>query len=154
MVYGTRKFNTTHKVSPVIPILSRISLIHRIDSYFLKSILILSSHLRLDLSKGLFPVGLSVNIVKELLPSSILATSPAHLNLAGLLYMFMNHEEFNMKTVWTYSNFLMLDLDRPWILTFLKLIFRDTDLPFSCISSWFSSRGSRCFTPRSGIPGI
>ena len=36
--------------------------------------LILSSHQRLGLPKGLFPVGLPVKILKALLPSSILAT--------------------------------------------------------------------------------
>ena len=30
--------------------------------------------------KGLFPVGLPVQILKALIPSSILATCPAHLN--------------------------------------------------------------------------
>ena len=50
-----------------------------------RSILILSSHLRLGLSKGLFPLGLPVNILKELLLSSILATCPAHLNLLDLI---------------------------------------------------------------------
>ena len=33
------------------------------------------------LPKGLYPVGLPVKILKALLPSSILATCPAHLNL-------------------------------------------------------------------------
>ena len=41
---------------------------------YLRSILTLSSHLRLGLPKGLFPVGVPVKILKELLPSSILAT--------------------------------------------------------------------------------
>ena len=42
----------------------------------------LSSHLRLGLPKGIFPVGLPVKkILKAFPPSSILATSPAHLNL-------------------------------------------------------------------------
>ena len=45
------------------------------------SLQILSSHLRLSLPKGLFPVGLPVKIFKALLPSSILATCHAHLNL-------------------------------------------------------------------------
>ena len=40
----------------------------------LRSILILSSHLRLDLTKGIFPVGVPVKILKALLPFSILAT--------------------------------------------------------------------------------
>ena len=50
-----------------------------------RSILILSSHLRLGLPKGLFPAGLLVQILKVLLPSSILATCPAHLNLLDLI---------------------------------------------------------------------
>ena len=49
----------------------------------LKSILILSSHLRLGLPKGLFPVGLPVKVLKEL-SSSILATWSAHFNLLDL----------------------------------------------------------------------
>ena len=40
----------------------------------LKSILILSSHLRLELPKGLFSAGVPVNILKAVLPSSILGT--------------------------------------------------------------------------------
>ena len=50
-----------------------------------RSILILSSNLRIGLPKGLFPVGLTVKILKALLPSSILATGPAHLNLLDLI---------------------------------------------------------------------
>jgi len=49
------------------------------------SILILSSHLRLDLPKGLFLLGLPVKILKALLPSSILATCPAYLNFLDLI---------------------------------------------------------------------
>jgi hypothetical protein len=50
-----------------------------------RPILILSSHLRLGLPKGLYPVGLPFNILKTLLPSCILATCPAHLNLLDLI---------------------------------------------------------------------
>ena len=50
-----------------------------------RSILILSSHLHLGLPKGLFPVRLLVKILKGLLPSSILATCPANLNLLDLI---------------------------------------------------------------------
>ena len=52
--------------------------------FLLRPIPILSSHLRLDLPNGLFPVVLSVKILKALLPSSILATCPAYLNLLQL----------------------------------------------------------------------
>ena len=53
------------------------ALIHISSRY----ILILSSHLRLGLPKGLFPVGLPVNILKALVLSFILATCSAHLNV-------------------------------------------------------------------------
>ena len=48
-------------------------------------ILILSSHLRLGLPKGLFPVSLTVKILKALLLSSILPTWPADLNRLELI---------------------------------------------------------------------
>ena len=48
-------------------------------------ILILSPHLHLGLTKGLFPLGLPVNILKALLPSFILATWPVHLNLLDVI---------------------------------------------------------------------
>ena len=54
----------------------QIKLVPRIS---LRFILILSSHLRLGLPKGLFPVGLPVNILKALLPF-IPATRPARLD--------------------------------------------------------------------------
>ena len=41
-------------------------------SICLKSIIIVSSHLSLDLPKGLFPVGAPIKILKGLLPSTIL----------------------------------------------------------------------------------
>ena len=65
----------------VIPILSRINPITLIDTYLFKvhSNIVLPSTPRLP--KGLIPVGLPVKILKALLPSSILATCPAHLNL-------------------------------------------------------------------------
>ena len=68
MAYGT------HKDSPITPILSRINPIPCIDIYFLRFILILSSHLHLGIPEGLFPVGLPVKISKSLLPFSILTT--------------------------------------------------------------------------------
>ena len=60
--------------------LGRKSATPRTDTYFLTCILILSSHLRLGVSRGLFLVGLPVKIVKALLRSSILSTFPGHLS--------------------------------------------------------------------------
>ena len=47
---------------------------------YLRSILILSSHLCLGLPKDLFPEGIPAKILKAPLTSSILATRPAHLS--------------------------------------------------------------------------
>ena len=57
--------------SPIIHILSRINTIPRIDTYYLKLILIWSSHLRLGCPRGLFPVALLAKTLKALIPFSI-----------------------------------------------------------------------------------
>ena len=81
-----------HKDCPIIPILSQINRNPRIDTYFLRSILILYSHLRLNLPNGLFPVGLPDKILKALLPSSILATWLAYLSLLDLIALTILYE--------------------------------------------------------------
>ena len=52
---------------------------------YLRSIVILSSHLRLGLPKYLFPVGLPIKVLKALLPTSILTIWHFHLNLLDLI---------------------------------------------------------------------
>ena len=49
---------------------------NQLNSSYWHLFLILSSYLRLGLPKGLFPVGLPVNILKALLPSPILHDVP------------------------------------------------------------------------------
>ena len=61
--------------------LSRINPITRIDTY---------------LPKGLLPVGLPFKILKALLPSSILATCPAHLNLLDLINLTILGERYKL----------------------------------------------------------
>ena len=57
----------------------------------------MSSHLRLGIPKGLFPVGLPVKILKVLLLFSILATRPAHLNVnLKLIILFHFKQECNL----------------------------------------------------------
>jgi hypothetical protein len=85
-----------HKGSPIIPILNQINPIPRIDTYFFKirSNIVITN--RLDLPKGLFPVGASVKILKALLPSSILATCPAHFNLLDLFTLTILGEWYKL----------------------------------------------------------
>ena len=81
---GTRRFNIALQGLSSDPILSRINPIPRIDTHFFKIYSNIPSHLRQHLPKSLFPVGVPVKILKALLPSSILATRPVHLNLLDL----------------------------------------------------------------------
>ena len=71
-------------------ILSRINPITRIDTYPFKV------HSNVGLPKGLFPVCLPVKILKALLPSSILATCPAHLNLLDLITLTILGERYKL----------------------------------------------------------
>ena len=70
-------------------------------SISLRFALILSSHLRLGLPKGLFPVGLPAKILKASLPSSILATCPAHLNHLDLITLTILVFIFKKKQLFT-----------------------------------------------------
>ena len=82
MTYGIRRFNTAFtKVRQWSLSWAETTQLLALIPISLRSILILSSHLRLGLPKGLFPVDVLVKILKALLPSSILATWPAYLNL-------------------------------------------------------------------------
>ena len=68
-----------HKGFPTIPIPSQVSPISRIDIYFFNTYFIMSPHLCLGLSRGIFPVGSPVKMLKALRPSYILARFSANL---------------------------------------------------------------------------
>ena len=76
---------------------------------YIRSILILSSHLRLGLPKGFFPVGSPVKILKALLASFILAAWPVHLNLIDTITLNILGERYKLlsTSLW-YSPFASL----------------------------------------------
>jgi hypothetical protein len=87
------------KASPVITILSQINRILR-KPISLRFILILSSHLW----------GLHIRILKALLPSSILATWPAHFNIVDLITLTVLDERHKL---WSSSLWSLLHLQFP-----------------------------------------
>jgi hypothetical protein len=73
-----------HKSPPLVPILSQIDPIHTIS---LKSILIVYTHLRLDLPSGHSPSDFPINILYAFLFSHIRATCPAHLIIKNYIHI-------------------------------------------------------------------
>jgi hypothetical protein len=96
------------KSPPLVPILSQFEPVNTIPSY-LRSILILSTHLRLCLPSRLFSSGFPTNI----LVSPILPTCPAHLILLDLIILIMYGEEYKL---WSLSLCKFPPISRHFIL--------------------------------------
>jgi hypothetical protein len=84
-----------HKSPPRVPILSQISTVHIMASY-LRSILILSTHLSLALPSGHFPLGFPSNILYAFLFSHIHATYYAHLILLDFIILIILDEQYKL----------------------------------------------------------
>jgi hypothetical protein len=87
-----------HKSNPLVRILSRINPIQSIPSHpiSLRSILMLSTYLRLGLPSGLFPSGFPPNILYAFILSPISATFPAHLILLNLIILIILGEDYKL----------------------------------------------------------
>ena len=84
----------THKRPPPVPILSQPHAVPKPVPTSSRSILILSSHLRLGIPNGLFPSGFPTKTLCTPLPSSIRATCPAHLILLDFITRTILGEEY------------------------------------------------------------
>jgi hypothetical protein len=93
--YGNRRFTRTPHWS-----LFWARSIQYISSHsiFLRSILILSTYLRLGLPNGLFPSGFPTNILYVFLFSPIRTTCPAHLILFDLIILILLGEEYKLRS--------------------------------------------------------
>jgi hypothetical protein len=84
-----------HKSPLLVPILSQIDPVHTTPSYPSKSILILSTHLRLDLPSGLFSSGFPINILYAFLfPHSYYMPYPSHPSWLIILILFGDEIEY------------------------------------------------------------
>ena len=93
--YGTRRFITAVTTARHLS-LSWTSLIASIPPHpnSWRSILILSSHLRLDLQSGLFPPGFTTTTLYTPLLSPIRATCPAHFIILDLITRIILDEQY------------------------------------------------------------
>ena len=86
----------SHKFPPPVPILSQLDPVHTPPPTFWRSILILSSHLRLGLPNGLFPWGFPTKTLYKPLSSPIRAKCPAHLILLDFITRTILGEEYKL----------------------------------------------------------
>jgi hypothetical protein len=116
-----------HKSPRQVPILSHINPIHTIPSY-LRSILILSRHLRLGLPSGLFPSGFLINILYAFLfsPHSCYMPRSSHPSWLDQVNL---HNNKNLLTI--------------FLVILYTVLFRLQPFPINQLSDW----KPLCFTP-------
>jgi hypothetical protein len=89
ILWNQKVYYRVRKSPPLVRILSHMNPVHTIPSYLCKIILILSTHLRLGLSSGLFPSGFRTNTLYAFLFWPIRATCPTHLILHDLIILII-----------------------------------------------------------------
>ena len=98
----------THKCPPPVSILGQSNPVHIPTSHLLRSILILSTHLRLGLPSVLLPSGFPTNTLYTPLSSPISATYPAHIILLHFITRTILGEEYK-----SFSSSLRILLHSP-----------------------------------------
>ena len=94
ILWNPKIHNRTHKCPPPVPILSQLDPVHTPFPTSWRSVLILSSHLRLCLASGIVPSGFPNKTLYTPLLSHIRATCPAHPILFDIITRTILGEEY------------------------------------------------------------
>jgi hypothetical protein len=124
ILWNPKVLYRTHNCPPPVPILNKLHPVPTTPSTTLRSILILSYHLRLGIPNDLFPSGFPTNTLCPPLSSSIRATCPAHLILLDFTTRTILGKEYRsfsfkkllvtyIQNIYGKSN-TYTDLERPW----------------------------------------
>jgi hypothetical protein len=131
-----------HKSPLLVHILTQINPIHTFPSY-LRSILILSTYLRLGLPSGLFPSGFPTNILYAFLLSRIRATFPAHLILLDLIILMILYYtkiplyKHNNRRSHNKKEYVARKLSKICFLNFQSANYKVNELISKLHTSWF-----------------
>ena len=94
ILWNTKVHYRIHKCPPTVTIRSQLDPVHNPTPTSWRSILIVSSHLRLELPSGLFPSDFPTKALYEPLPCPTHATCSAHLILLDLITRKIFGEEY------------------------------------------------------------
>jgi len=117
-----------HKNLSLIPLLSQMNPFYTLTlSSFLRSILILSSHLRTTLPNGSFPSEFSNKILREILVATMRTTCPDHPSLLDFIVLIIFGEKYKLWSYLLYNSF--------WALSSVQIFYSvpSSQTPLICV---------------------